>query len=171
MISKQVQERLNQQLNREFSASYLYLAMASYCHSISLNGFAQWFEQQSEEEREHAMKVYSYLQEQGATVQFPAIEAVNAKFNSITHVLEETLAHEQAVTKSYHELFAYVREQSDFATEIFLQWFITEQVEEEASVEAILQDTKRVKDSGESLLRLDCKIAKRTKSPAEAVTE
>ena len=166
MISDVMAERLNQQLNEEFFAFYKYTAMSAYCSSISLNGFAHWFALQASEEQAHAMKFYNYLLEQDRNVVLLPLKQPKNNFESIVEVIELSLQSEQHVTKCINELMGLALKESDFATNAFLQWFITEQVEEEATVRDILDRVKMVKDSSEGLLHLDREVSSR--SPEEA---
>jgi len=155
MISSSVRDKLYQQVNLEFTAEYAYLAMAAWCHAREWSGFAEWFSAQAAEERVHAMKVVEYLLDQGEEVQFQAIEKAKSDFKSLLEVMESSLAHEQKVSNSYNELMALVRKENDYATEIFTQWFITEQVEEEAAASAIIERLKRAGDNIGALQRID----------------
>lgn len=167
MITKEMQDRLNRQLNVELYASYIYLSMAAYCKSIAYNGFASWFSTQSDEERGHAMKIYSYLLDQDAAVKLQAIDQPPSEFKSLLDVIEQTLAHEQKVTKLINELAGAAQKENDFATATFLHWFITEQIEEEATVRDILDQLKRIKDSNEGLMILDRELGSRRGEGAE----
>jgi len=155
MLAKKIAKKLTDQLGREFSASYIYLGMAAWFDERGWNGFAKWMERQCDEERGHAMRIYRYLLDQGVAVELPAIAAPPTKFKSVLEIFEKTLDAEVSVSKSYLELMAEVKKEQDFATEIFLQWFVTEQVEEEASVGNILDRLRIAADSKESLLILD----------------
>ncbi len=158
MISSNMQKRLNDHLNREFYSSYLYLAMAQYCETINFAGFATWMRVQSHEEQVHATKFIQYMNDQGATVELQAIAAPPVQFRGPLGVFEETLAHEQQITAQINELYGAAVAEKDYATQIFLQWFITEQVEEEKSV----RDTVEVlKMSGEHIIVMDHRLGKR----------
>jgi len=161
MLSPKMQERLNQHLNVEFNASYLYLSMSAYCKSISLNGFANWYSIQSKEETVHAMKIYDYLIDQDAPVKLMALSEPLAQFNSIIEVVENTLDNEKEVSSLINDLAGFALKENDHATNIFLHWFVTEQIEEEALVRDVLEQLKMVGDSGEGLLLLDREMVSR----------
>ena len=161
MIGKAMQDAMNEQINKELYSSYLYLAMAAYCRSEGLAGFAKWLGVQSSEERAHAMKIYGYLEDQGAKVQLGAIAAPPADFGSARRVFEETLSHEQSVTASIHSLVDLAIKEKDYATQGMLQWFVNEQVEEEASADEVVQKLKLVEKTEGGLFMLDLELAKR----------
>lgn len=161
MISKEMQERLNKQLNNEFYAFYLYLSMSAYCTNISYDGFARWFSLQSDEERGHAMRIYRYLLDQDAPIKLLPIDQPPSDFKSLVDVIEQTLANEQKVTKQICELASFAQKDNDFATATFLQWFITEQIEEESLVRNVLDQIKRIQNSNEGLMILDRELGSR----------
>lgn len=168
MLSSKMAERLNQHLNVELYSGYLYLAMSAYCKSESMNGFANWFFVQAQEETAHALKFYNYINDQSQPVTLFQIDQPPTKFSSFVEVFEKSLSHEQHVTSCINELLTCSLQEKDHATHAFLEWFITEQVEEEASVKDILDSVKRVKDSGQGLLMLDRELATRKfTAPAE----
>lgn len=168
MIPAAVSGALQKQLNLEFQAFYKYLAISSYCESISLNGFARWFAAQSEEERGHAMKIYQYMLDQDAEVRLLPLVEPKSGFSSIEDAVATALENEQIVTKSINELAGLTIKESDYATHSFLKWFIDEQVEEEATVRTMLDQVKMVHNSGEGLLMLDREFGGRTGGGAEA---
>lgn len=155
MIPNTVSKALVTQMNMEFQAFYKYLAISSFCESKSLIGFAKWFAKQSEEERQHAMKIYRYLLDQDAQIDFLPLTQPSANFNSITHAIEVALENEKKVTASINEITGLATKENDFATASFLKWFIDEQVEEEATVKTMLDRVKMVEKSGEGILMLD----------------
>jgi ferritin len=161
MIGDKMAEALNVQINKEMYSAYIYLSMAAYSEHIGLSGFANWFMVQYQEENEHAMRIYKYLQEQGAQVKLETIEKPQTDYKSPTDMFEKTLAHEQFVTKSIHELVDLAVKEKDHATQIILQWFVTEQVEEEANDHEILDKLKLVGDSGRGLYMLDKELGVR----------
>ncbi len=167
MISEQMAEQLNNQMNIEFFASYKYLAMSAYCQSISLNGFGNWFSQQSQEESSHAMKIYAYLLDQDSQPHLLPIPEPQNTFSSIVEVFEKALESERHVTSCINELAALSMKLSDHATHIFLHWFVTEQVEEESTVRMILDQVRMVAKSGEGLLLLDRELGQRKADSAE----
>jgi ferritin len=136
-------------------SSYFYLALSAYGESLGLRGIAKWFLAKHQEELTHAMKFYRYLVGQGAPVELGEISAPPAAFGGVVAAFEQTLAHERAVTGGIHELVDVAREHRDHASEIFLHWFVTEQIEEEAVVQDILSRIRLVGDSGEGLYLMD----------------
>ena len=154
-------ERLNDQINYEFYSSYIYLSMAAYFKSQNLNGFAHWMFQQSEEERGHGMKIFSYLEDQDRAVRLQGIKQPQTTYASALAVFEESLKHEQTVTSKIGEIVNLAFEERDHATRVFLDWFVKEQVEEESSVRAVIDRLKAVKDSAPGLLILDRELAAR----------
>lgn len=162
MVTEQMQERLNRHFSEEYYSSYLYLAMSAYCSSIDMNGFAHWFRLQAQEEHYHAMKFYDYILSQGGNIVLFPIQEPKVDCSSLINVVEKSLTHEQYVTKLISELMDYAMSENDHATRIFLQWFITEQVEEEGSVRDILSKLKRIEDSNEGLFLLDRELSSRT---------
>ena len=161
MISKKMQQAISDQITAEFYSSYLYLAMSAWCETQNLKGFAGWMRMQSEEEKEHAFKLFDYLVNRGGSVMLGALEAPPGDFDSVQDVFEKTLAHEKGVTASIHKLNEMAMQEKDYATTAHLQWFITEQVEEEASAEEILNQIKMVEGRPGSLFYIDRHVGKR----------
>ena len=165
MIGKKMEKALNGQLNAEFYSAYLYLSMAGYFESIDLKGFANWMRVQTQEERFHAMKFYDYIIERGGRVILKQIEAPPNNWDSPLAVLEATLKHEQKVTGLINDLVYFAREQKDNASEIFLQWFVNEQVEEENNVNTVLGQLKLIKNAPQALFIMDKEMAQRVFTP------
>ncbi len=161
MIGKKMQKAISDQITAEFYSSYLYLAMSAWCETQNLKGFAGWMRIQSEEEKEHAFKLFDYLVNRGGSVMLGALEAPPGDFDSVQDVFEKTLAHEKEVTASIHKLNEMAMQEKDYATSTHLQWFITEQVEEEASAEEILNQIKMVEGRPGSLFYIDRHVGKR----------
>ncbi|EAX46367.1 Ferritin, Dps family protein [Thermosinus carboxydivorans Nor1] len=161
MISAKMQDALNRQIQAEFQSAYLYLAMSAYCESKNLKGFAHWLKVQYQEETGHALKILDYLLERGGTAELKAIEAPSVEFGSPAEIFEKVLAHEQHITSLIHNLYETAVAEKDLATQVFLQWFITEQVEEEASASDVLERIKMVGDRSSSILYLDKELGKR----------
>jgi ferritin len=161
MISKKMEKALNKQINAEFYSSYLYLAMAADCEAKNLNGFANWMKVQAQEEWGHGMKMYKYINEQQNRVTLAAIEGPKTEWASALEMFETTSKHEQHVTKLIHDLVTQAIEEKDYATQAFLQWFVNEQVEEEANAAAIVAQLKMIGDSPQGLLMLDHALAQR----------
>ena len=161
MISEKMQRAISDQITAEFDSSYLYLAMSAWCETQTLKGFGHWMRMQSEEEKEHAFKLFDYLVNRGGRVALGALEAPPEEFDSIQDVFEKTLAHEKKVTARIHKLNELAMQEKDYATTAHLQWFITEQVEEEASAEEILNQIKMVEGQPGSLFYIDRHVGKR----------
>ncbi len=161
MISEKMNKAINQQINKEIYSAYLYVSMAAYAASVGLGGCAHWFQAQAGEEIGHATKFFNYINEQGGRVVLSEIAAPPKTFKSAAALFEETLEHEKEVTASIHALATLAKKENDYATEALLQWFITEQVEEEASVADILQKLEIGGKDGKSLLILDSRLAQR----------
>jgi len=170
MISKKMEEAINNQINEEFSSSYIYLSMAAWCDSANLKGFAEWFRMQVAEEDMHAFKLYDYLLERGGKVVLQAIPQPDSDFDSIQDVYEKTLAHEQYITGKINELNALAIAENDFATQAHLQWFISEQVEEESTADDILNQIKMVDCKPGSVFYIDQNIvaARQKEAASEA---
>jgi len=161
MISKKIENAINKQINAELYSAYLYLSMASYYESVNLRGFAKWMEAQAGEEQEHAMKFYGYINERGGRVIFDSIAKPPSKWDSPLAVFEETYKHEQNVTAMINDLMELARSEKDNATEILLQWYVNEQVEEEASASAYVEKLKMIGSSGNGLIMLDHELGQR----------
>ena len=161
MLSKKMAEALNGQINKEMYSAYLYLAMSAYSEHQGLKGFANWFNVQYQEEMTHAMKIYSYVQDQGAQVKLLTIEEPPVDFGTPLDMFEKTLAHEQFVTKSINELVDLALKEKDHATQIFLQWFVTEQIEEEANDNEIIDRLKLVGKDGHGIFMIDKELGAR----------
>ena len=166
MISTRIQEALSEQLNREFYSAYLYLAMSAYCSNSDFNGAANWLELQYEEEIVHATRIYRYLVEQGVHVQLAQIDAPPSEFGSLLDVFKASLAHEQAMSARLNELSDLALAAKDHATYNLLQWFVNEQVEEEATLNGIIAKIRLVKDDGYGLLMIDNELGARVAAPA-----
>ena len=161
MISNEMTEKLNIEFNREIYSGYLYLAMSSCSLDFGLPGFANWFYVQMQEELTHSQKVYNYLHQHDAKVNFFKVVEPPNNFSSPANLFEETLKHEVEVTKFIYTIVKLAKDENDFATENFLQWFVKEQVEEESNTRDILQTLKIVGNDSQSLLMLDQELSKR----------
>jgi ferritin len=171
MVKKKIEAALNKQLNAELYSSYLYLSMSAYFQSINLPGFANWMRVQTQEELVHAMKFYDFINERGGRVTLQKIDSPPTTWASPLNVLENTYKHEQKVTGLINDLVNLAVGEKDHATNIFLQWFVTEQVEEEASADEVVQKLKLVgKDSG-GLFMLDGEMGQRVFTPPAASAE
>ncbi|MCT4637312.1 MAG: ferritin [Bacteroidales bacterium] len=165
MINSKVEAAINEQINAEFWSAYLYLSMANYFNSIGLSGFANWMEVQFEEEVFHARKFMTYLNERGGRVLLKPIEEVQTEWEGTLNVFEDTLAHEEKVTSLVNNLMDIAIKESDHATKSFLQWFIDEQVEEEANVSEILDSLRLINGEGHGLFMMDKEMKARTFVP------
>jgi len=160
-MNTKLQKAFNEQLKNELYSAYLYLSMAAYFDSINLGGFSSWMKLQAREEWFHAMKFFDFLNDRGSRVVFQAIDKPPVEFSSPKDVFEKVLAHEKKVTALIHKLYRLSDESKDNASSIFLQWFITEQVEEEKSASDILAQLKVAKTDSTALLMIDSVLAKR----------
>ncbi|MBJ6751071.1 ferritin [Geomonas anaerohicana] len=165
MLTEKLCAALNKQLNNELYSAYLYLSMSSYASSIGLKGSANWFMVQYQEEMVHAMKFYNYINSRGEHVKLQAIDAPPAEFKSLLDMFEQTLKHELTITSSINELTDLALSEKDHATNIFLQWFVTEQIEEEENDRDIIGKLKLIGDNGQGLLMLDNELAARVFVP------
>lgn len=161
MISERMQAALNEQVNKEFYSAYLYLGMSAYCNGIGLPGFANWMRQQYEEESLHVTKMYDYILAQGGQIHLKQIEEPPKEYGSPLALFEQTLEHEQFVTGCINELMGLALEEKDYATQALLQWYVTEQVEEESNVNDILAPLRMVGDDKSGLMLIDQQLAKR----------
>jgi len=161
MPSKKVESALNQQIQSEFYSAYLYLSMSAYCQEIHLDGFAHWLQVQSKEEIGHAMRLYNHLDNRGGRVILRAIDRPPENFKSPRRMFEQILKHEQAISTAVHKLYKLAQDEKDYATEVELQWFIKEQVEEEKTAGDILQKLTLVGDQPATLLMMDHHLASR----------
>ncbi|MFQ5632752.1 MAG: ferritin [bacterium] len=161
MLSKKMQDALNEQVKEEFFSSFLYLSMSAYCDAQNLPGFAHWLRLQSQEEYAHAIKIFDYIQNREGQVILKAIEQPANEFGSLVEIFEQTLAHEKLVSKLIHEIYAMAIEGKDYPTQVMLQWFINEQVEEEKTASDILAQVKMIGNNTSALIVLDQQLAGR----------
>jgi ferritin len=168
MISAKMEAELNEQVNKEFYSAYLYLAMAAYCTTIGLPGFSHWMRLQYEEENMHVTKMYDYILDQGGEVHLKAIEEPQKEFGTPLEIFEKTLEHEQFITASINKLMSLAIEENDYATQTFLQWYVTEQVEEEASVQDVLNPLRMVGNDKGGLMMIDQKLEGRPGAAGDA---
>jgi len=165
MISPKLEEALNVQMNSEFYSEFEYLSMAAYFHAMDLDGIANYFHVQADEERFHAMKIYSFINNKGGTIKLKSIKAPTVDFKSPIEVFERALEHEMLVTKSINDLMDGAIKENDHAVNSFLRWYVDEQVEEEALATKSLNRMKIFGGKGEGLLILDQEFASRTFTP------
>ena len=162
MLSKKMEKAINQQINAELYSSYLYLSMATYFESISLDGFSNWMRQQAQEELFHAMKMFDFVCARGGRVILQAIDGPPAKWASPLKAFENVLSHEQKVTGLINDLVNLALDERDHATNIFLQWFVSEQVEEEATAGTLVDKLKLIGKDANGLFMLDTELGQRT---------
>ncbi|HHD57368.1 MAG TPA: ferritin [Desulfobulbaceae bacterium] len=161
MLKKKMQKALNEQINAEMYSAYLYLSMESYFQSISLGGFATWMRGQVQEELLHAMKFYDFVNERGGRVTLELINKPETSWKGPLTAFKHILRHEQMVTGLINDLVDLAEKERDHATRIFLQWFVTEQVEEEASVGEIVDKLELIQENTSGLFLLDADLGKR----------
>jgi ferritin len=168
MLTPKMQKALNTHLNEEFYSSYLYLSMAAYFEAKNLKGFANWFRIQTQEEHVHGMKFFDFILQKGSKVTLSQINTPKIEWKDIKEIFSDTLKHEQKITGLINKLIEIAMQEKDFATNNFLQWFVTEQVEEEANVEEIIQKIEMIGDNKSGLYMLDNELGARVAAPAGA---
>jgi len=161
MITKKLQDALNTQINLEQYSAQLYLAMSAHCESKSFRGFAHWLRVQASEETAHAMKLVKFVLDRSGKLELGAIPAPSVDFGTVTQTFAKILEHEKNITVKISALFELSRAEKDYASEIALQWYVTEQVEEEANVGQIVDQLKAVGEQGGGIWYLDSKMGKR----------
>lgn len=162
MISEKLIKGLNDQMNYEFFSAHAYMAMASYCSGENLDGFANFFLVQAEEERFHAMKFYNFINDMGERAYINGFPAPGNEFSSVLDVFENGLKHEKEVTKRIYALADIALDEREHATMTFLKWFIEEQVEEEALFDSLIQKLKRIDTDSNAFFMLESELGKRT---------
>lgn len=162
MINEKMEKAFNFQINKELYSSYLYLSMSAYLQSSGLPGFANWMRVQAEEENFHAMAMFDYVLERGGNVSLEAIDAPSKKWESVLSVYENVLSHEEYVTSLINQLADVADEVKDRAAASFIQWFIDEQVEEEATASDFVNKLKLISSNGDALFSMDKDAAART---------
>ena len=168
MLSKTIEKALNDQITFEFFSEYLYLAMASYCDSIDLGGFANWLIAQAEEEHTHALRIFRFVQNREGTVELGALEKPESNYKDVEVLFEKILEHERKVTARINAIYELALKEKDYPTQVEMEWFITEQVEEEKNVSDILKQIKWVKDNPMGLFMLDQQLGQRQASALPA---
>ncbi len=161
MLSKTLQDAINEQIKHEIDSAYLYLSMSAYCESANLHGTAQWLRVQWQEELGHAMRFYTHVNDRGGRVILQPVDRPPAEFKSILDIFQQVLAHEQKVSGLINRLYELAVKENDHATQFELQWFIKEQVEEEKSAAEILAQIKMLGETGTSLFMLDRQLGAR----------
>ncbi|UCF17885.1 MAG: ferritin [Phycisphaerales bacterium] len=171
MISKKIEKALNEQVNAELYSAYLYLSMESWFKSKNLKGFANWMRVQAQEEMSHAMKFYDFVDERGGRIVLKAVEGPPTEWDSPLAVFEAVYEHEQKVTGLINDLVDLAIKEKDHATNSFLQWFVNEQVEEEASADQVVQQLKMVERAPGGMFMLDRELGQRVFTPPAAEGE
>lgn len=169
MLTKEVVKLLNEQINKEFYSSYLYLDMSIYYDSKNLNGFTNWFKVQAQEERDHALLFITYLQNNNEDINLTGIAGPAKAYADLKEPLTAALDHERLVTASIYNIYAEASSQKDFRTQQFLNWFVTEQGEEEKNVEDLIQRYDLFGTDAKSLYLLDAELATRVYAPPTLV--
>ena len=166
MLSKKMEGALNEQINAELYSAYIYLSMSAYFLSVDLKGFGNWMNTQAQEEVAHQMKMYNFILDRGGNVKLAAIDGPPVKWDSPLAVFEAAYKHEQHVTSLIHALVGLAIEEKDYATKNLMDWFVDEQVEEEASASEIVEQLKLIGGEGQGLLMLDREMGQRKFDPA-----
>lgn len=159
--SKGLQKAMNDQIRKEFESAYVYLSMAAWMEDQTLPGFAAWLRQQAREESVHAMKIFDHLIDRGCRVQLQPLGGPPTDFKHPLDVFEQVKKHEQGVTRSIDALYGLAQDDRDFASQVFLEWFITEQVEEEKTSNHVLESVRRVGSDQAALVMLDRELGQR----------
>ena len=162
MLNGKIENAINAQIKHELASAYLYLSMSAYFEANNLPGFASWMRVQAEEEQEHAMKFFDFINDRGGRVALQAIEQPQVEWDSPLKVFEQVYSHEQKVTSLIHAIYKLAVEEADYPTQVMLHWFIDEQVEEEKNASAILDQLKVVEGHTGSLFMIDHRLGKRS---------
>ncbi len=167
MLSPTLNQALNEQISYENYSAFIYKAMQAYFEAEDLPGMSNWMNLQFQEELSHAEKIFRFVCDAGGRVELMGMKAPNNKYSSPLEVFESALAHEEKVTQLINDLMEQAQAEKNHAAQIFLQWFVTEQIEEEASVSLIISQLKRVKEDGRGLMMIDQELSKRSAAPAQ----
>jgi ferritin len=161
MISQAVSKAMNDQIQAELYSAYLYLAMSAHFEAENMPGFAHWMQLQAQEEMEHAMKFYGFIHDRGGRVVLQAIQQPQTSFDSTLAIFEQAYAHEQKVTALINSIYDVARQENDYASQTFLNWFVEEQVEEEKNASMIVDTLKMVGESPAAVFMLDRQLGAR----------
>ena len=167
MINPKMQDAMNEQIKNELESAYIYLSMAAYFDSEGWDGMGQWMRAQAQEEMVHAMKFFEHISERDGRVKLMALAQPQEKWSSPLDAFQAAYEHEKFITGTINELVKLANEINDYAANSLLQWFVDEQVEEEASTSKVVQLLERVGDSGNGLVMLDLQLGKRQASTAQ----
>jgi ferritin len=168
MLKDPIQEALNEQINAELYSEYMYLSIAAYYEDEGLPGFASWMRAQADEERAHAMRLYDYVHERDGRVTLDTIDRPPQEWSGPADAFQAAYEHEVEISRMIDDLVAVAREENDNATENMLQWFVEEQVEEEATAQAVLDKLEHVGDDGPGLLMVDQELGQRRDAGGES---
>ncbi|MGH7508424.1 MAG: ferritin [Gemmatimonadales bacterium] len=161
MMSQKMQDAFNEQMKQEFYSSYLYLSMSAYCDAANLPGLAAWMRAQAREEANHAMKIFDHLLDRGGRIQLQPISGPPANFTSPREVFEQAHRHEKEVTASINQVYGMAMDERDFASRVFLDWFVQEQVEEEKTSGLLAEQLRMIGEDRPGLLMLDRELGQR----------
>ena len=168
MMSQTMQDALNEQMKHEFYSSYLYLSMSAYCDGMNLPGLSRWMRAQAQEEAKHAMKIFDHILDRGGRVSLDQIDRPPAQFATPREVFDQAHRHEQQVTASINRVYGLAMDERDFASKVFLDWFVQEQVEEEKTSGLLAEQLRMVGEDRPGLLMLDRDLGQRRSGAAEA---
>ncbi len=171
MMSKTMQDALNEQMKHEFYSSYLYLSMSAYCDRANLPGLARWMRGQAEEETRHAMKIFDHVLDRGGKTELHELGRPPADFASPREVFEQAHQHEQQVTASINQVYGLAVDERDFASTVFLDWFVQEQVEEEKTSGLLAEQFRMVGEDRPGLLMLDRELGQRKSGAAQTTAD
>jgi len=161
MISDVLVDEIHEQIKFEMYSAYMYLAMSAWCAERNLSGFAHWMNLQAQEEVDHAMRFFNFLLERGGRVELQALDAPPVDYGTPLAIMEQSLEHEKFVSSRIHHLYKLAAEEGDYPAQVMLQWFVSEQVEEEASIDEIVERMKMFGSDGAALLMVDTQLAAR----------
>jgi ferritin len=167
MMSKTMQDALNEQMKHEFYSSFLYLSMSAYCDRANLPGLARWMRAQGQEETKHAMKIFDHILDRGGKIELHELGRPPADFATPREVFEQAHRHEQQVTASINKVYGLAVDERDFASRVFLDWFVQEQVEEEKTSGLLAEQLRMVGEDRPGLLMLDRELGQRKSGGAE----
>jgi len=168
MIGQRMLDAMNEQIKHETYSAYLYFAMAADFHAKGFDGMAQWMKAQAQEELGHALRFFDHIEDRGGRIELQAIDKPQVEWASPLAAYEAALAHEQFITSRIDELVKVAREENDNAAAIMLQWFVSEQVEEESSVSKVIDMLRLIGESGHGLLMADRELGQRVAAPPPA---
>lgn len=168
MMSQTMQDALNEQMKHEFYSVYLYLSMSAYCDGVNLPGLARWMRGQAQEEAKHAMKIFDHLLDRGGRAELQQIDRPPVQYASPLEVFEQAHRHEQQVTASINRVYGLAMDERDFASKVFLDWFVQEQVEEEKTSGLLAEQMRMVGEDRPGLLMLDRELGQRRSGAVEA---